>query len=417
MKVLIKTLGCKANRYESDKLIDRFSHQFDIGHAKMKEIEKPDVLIINTCTVTHVADRKSRQAIASLKAAHPKAKVIAFGCGVNVDQKDYANLDHVDFAIKEREKVEEKLLELAKEYPTSVYSQQIPKMRTRALVKIQDGCDQFCTYCIIPKSRGRQSGKSSQKVINEVNELVEKGFKEVVLTGINIGTWMEDDRDLGWLINEILEKTTIERLRMSSIEPTDFSNQFYELFQHPRMCSHLHLCAQSGSDSILKAMRRRYMTADFKRIIEKLREVVPNIGITTDIIVGFPGETEELHKETLAFAREIGFSKIHVFPYSKREGTYAAVMKNQVDEETKKRRCAELTAIGEQSQQEFFKKHIGKVIPVLFEQQDSKGQFDGYTENYIRVRTHKAINEDFTNTIATTKLTKISCGEMIGELI
>lgn len=418
MKVLIKTLGCKANRYESDKIIDLFSHQFDIGHSKINEIENPDVLIINTCTVTHVADRKSRQAIASLKTAHPKAKVIAFGCGVNVDQKSYGDLSHVDYAIKDREKVEELLVEIAKEYPSSFYTKQNHRTRTRTLVKIQDGCDQFCTYCIIPKSRGRQNSRTLKEIIDEVNEKVDEGYKEIVLTGINIGTWREDEKDLAMLIQNILNETTIESLRLSSIEPEYFSEKFYKLFENPRFCPFLHLCLQSGSDKILKLMRRSYKTDDFLKIVEKLRKASPNIGLTTDIIVGFPGETEKEHKETLNFVKKIRFSKIHIFPYSKRTGTYAAVMKNQVNEADKKRRCSELAGIELKMRKQFYEQNCGKETKVLFETTDDGGYFTGYTDNYIRARLKTTTKKDLTNKLTKVQLIKVNENiEMLCELV
>ncbi|MFC1656171.1 radical SAM protein, partial [Patescibacteria group bacterium] len=256
MNIVIKTLGCKANRYESDKIQDKFGDHFNVVDIQTNQPKHADVIIVNTCTVTHVADRKSRQAISNLKKQYPAAKVIVFGCGANTDREGYKDLPNVDYVIQEPQKLYDLLEELSGQFENTCETESFGENRTRTLIKIQDGCNNFCSYCIIPYARGREKSRPLEEIIKEINEKCEKGYKEVVLTGINIGMWKENEKDLADLISDILDKTTIARLRLSSIEPQNFSKRFLELFSNPRFCPHLHISLQSGSDTILKSMRR-----------------------------------------------------------------------------------------------------------------------------------------------------------------
>ncbi len=384
MNIVIKTLGCKANRYESDKIQDVFGNKHyiaDVNHYDDKQ--SANLILVNTCTVTHIADRKSRQALKQLKKHHPHARTIVFGCGANVSKEDYQNLDYVDFVVQKRSDLYTLIETLANDYPACNTSP-VNEHRTRSLVKIQDGCNNFCTYCIIPYARGREKSVPLKTIIKEIQDKTDQGYKEIVLTGINVGMWHDDNKDLAGLIQTILDETSLPRLRLSSIEPHHYPDQFYRLFHNDRFCPHLHVSLQSGSDSILKAMNRNYDTKEFTSIIKTLREASPDIGITTDVIVGFPGETETLFHETLDYVQTIEFSKIHIFPYSKRAGTVAATMKNQVPYTIKKDRCATLASVEKQLRETFYTTYLGTKKPVLIESINKKGMGSGYTPNYIK---------------------------------
>ena len=378
MKIVIKTLGCKANRYESDRIAEKFEGRFVVADAQIGKLDNADVIIVNTCTVTENADKKSRQAILPLKKLYPKARVVIFGCGANTNFENYKKLKNVDFVVRKQKELDALLIKLGessnqnKNNPECI-NNEFKTSRTRALVKIQDGCNNFCSYCIVPFARGREQSRPSLEIINEINKRIQNGFKEIVITGINIGQWKENSKELADLIEMILSKTKVERLRLSSIEPQDFSSKFLSLFQNSRFCPHLHISLQSGSDEILKKMRRHYDTALFTEMVENLRKAVPYFGITTDVIVGFPGETDELFNETLAYVKKIGFSKIHIFPYSKRKGTLAADMPDQIPSAIKKKRCAVLSKLEKKMRLEFYKNNIGRTEEVLFEQQNKKG--------------------------------------------
>jgi threonylcarbamoyladenosine tRNA methylthiotransferase MtaB len=403
MYILIKTLGCKANRYESDRIQEKFGDLNVIGDAQISNFDKVDVLIVNTCTVTHVADRKSRQAISHLKKEYPSAKVIVFGCGANIDPEGYKNLPHVDHVIQNPQDLDALLKNLEAKFDNSCESDRFTLNRTRALIKIQDGCNNFCSYCIVPFARGREKSRTSKEIIEEVRLKIDKGYKEIVITGINIGMWKENGMEIADLMQMILDKTTIERVRLSSIEPQNFSDKFISLFKNPRFCPHLHISLQSGSDSVLKLMRRRYDTEMFTHVIDRLRAAVPHISITTDVIVGFPGETDELFEETVKYVQKIAFSKIHIFPYSKRSGTIAANMPNQVPYDVKKLRCERLSKIEEKMRLKFYEDNIGREESVLIETVDENGDGHGLTLNYIKTRVHKSIKP---NEIVNVRLRK-----------
>jgi len=406
MNIVIKTLGCKANRYESDRIQSHFENTHLIN----------DIIIVNTCTVTHVADRKSRQAIAHLKKLYPKAKVIVFGCGVNVDIKGYTELPNVDYAIQATDELIKLIEKIAIRNEAPCDHSDIPQNRTRALVKIQDGCNNFCAYCIVPFSRGREKSKPFYEIIEEINQKVDKGFKEIVITGINIGAYKDNNRDLADLLEIILRDTKIERLRLSSIEPQNFNKKFLELLKDKRFCPHLHISLQSGCDQTLKNMRRRYDSKMYLKMIKSLRKAAPLISITTDIIVGFPGETEGHFIESINFVKKIGFSKIHIFPYSKRNGTAAATFPDQIQDSVKKERCAFIKEIEKQMRSDFYHKNIGRKDDVLIEAIDKNGIATGFTKNYIKTRIHLGKNHQ-ANQIMNLKLKKVTNEiEMIGEL-
>jgi len=387
MKIVIKTLGCKANRYESDKIQDIFEPKgWYMRDIQQYEPLNADVILINTCTVTHVADRKSRQALSTIKNKFPEAKTIIFGCGANTNKNEYQNIPNVDYVVQKREDLYDLLNKLSKEFSDTCNQPDLWENRTRSLIKIQDGCNNFCTYCIIPYARGREKSVPLGKILNEIKEKITNEYKEIVLTGINIGTWEDNGKDLTGLIETILKETTIPRIRLGSIEPQNYPKKFYKLFKNKRFCPHIHVSLQSGSDEILKKMNRHYDKSLFTSMVNNLREAAPEIGITTDIIVGFPGETTELFEETMEYIQQINFSKIHIFPYSKRKGTLAASMENQVPYETKKKRCEQMAKIEKLMREKFYKKHIGTKQAVLIEAINKNGITKCFTPNYIQVK-------------------------------
>jgi len=415
MNIVIKTLGCKANRYESDKIQSHFEDKHLVVDSTAATLKHADIVVINTCTVTHVADRKSRQAIANMKRLYPDSIVIAFGCGVNVDQSGYKNLPNVNHAVKDTDELIKLIEKIAKDKKSKCDHSNMPQNRTRALIKIQDGCNNFCAYCIVPFARGREKSRPFYEVIEEINQKVEKGYKEVVLTGINIGAYKNNNHDLADLIELILRDTQIERLRLSSIEPQNFNNKFLDLLKDKRFCPHLHISLQSGSDQTLKDMRRRYDTKMYFKMIKALRNAVPEISITTDIIVGFPGETEGQFNETINFVKKIGFSKIHIFPYSKRTGTAAARFPSQVPDKVKKERSRYLHKLEKQLRHDFYEQNLGKKAEILIEKIDKDGFATGFTENYLKTRVHSDLN---VNQIIPVKLKDITEDiEIVGQTL
>lgn len=401
MKIAIKTLGCRANRYESDIIREKLAAT---AVTFVDPKERADIYVINTCTVTHVGDKKSRQAIRAIKHAHPQAKTIAFGCAIRLKDNTYDTVEELDHMFKETDDVIEFIKVESEKTPTK----QLPHTdipRTRALIKVQDGCDNFCSFCIVPQTRGRAVSLKSADILEDVRTKVAHGFKEMVITGINVGTWKEGDLDFGNLMEMIMQEPGVERVRLSSIEPADFPDHFYQLFAHPKFCKQIHLCLQSGSNKTLKAMRRNYQTDLFEKVCNKLREIAPDIGITTDYIVGFPGETVEAFKESLEFCKKIQFSKMHVFKYSIRKNTLAEKLPNHVTPAEKEQRSKEALKLEEEMRHNFAKKHIGQTTDILYEA-DEDGFATGYTSNYIKVRIPSSGN--LKNKIATTKLSGVN---------
>jgi len=349
--------------------------------------------------------------------------VVIFGCGANTSFDKYMKLKNVDFVVRKQKELDALLIKLGessnqnKDNCIECGNKDFKISRTRALVKIQDGCNNFCSYCIVPFARGREQSRSSIEILEEIENKISNGYKEIVITGINIGQWKENGKDLADLIEMILEKTKVERLRLSSIEPQNFSNKFLSLFKDSRFCHHLHISLQSGSDEILKKMRRHYDTSLFSGMVKNLRKAVPHFGITTDIIVGFPGETDELFKETLDYVQKIGFSKIHIFPYSKRKGTLAADMPDQIPSIIKKKRCAVLSKLEKKMRFEFYRNNIGRNEEVLFEQEKTKGVIYGFTSNYIKTRINLKDAKIPSKSIKLVTLKKLlSSGEIEAEL-
>lgn len=390
MKFYIYTLGCKVNAYESEVMKEKL-----LANGYIYDEEHPDIVIVNTCSVTNMADNKSKKMVRHFKKLFPKSKIVVAGCSAENKEKEYSNMD-IDILIGNVKKSE--IVELLKEdnYKYFAHTRKLPfedmtinsfTTHNRAFIKIEDGCDNFCSYCIIPFTRGSIRSKDFEKVISEVKTLVEHGHKEIVLTGIHTGSYNSEGKDLTDVIHEISKIDGLERIRISSIEATELNDKFLEeLKVNSKICNHLHIPIQSGSNTILKSMKRKYTLDEYEKIIDKVRNVRPNISISTDLIVGFPGESEELFKETLNTLNRIKFSKIHVFPYSKRDGTAAALMPNQIDEAIKKDRSRVVFELSSKFEEEYAIKFIGSEIEVLVE----TGNI-GTSSNYLKV----LLNDNF----------------------
>ncbi|MBU1152212.1 MiaB/RimO family radical SAM methylthiotransferase [Patescibacteria group bacterium] len=402
MQIYIKTLGCKSNRYESDRLLEDLSGEHDVfelneGVSNFSGI-KPDILIVNTCTVTHVADRKSRQAVRSFKSKFPGVEVLVFGCGSNVGREDYEQMVEVDRVFGDREELTEYLRRKEDYCGTGVLDD---GMRTRGLIKIQDGCENFCSYCVIPLARGPEYSYPSKDILAEARAKEAAGYKEVVLTGINIGQWKEGDMDLADLFEMLILGTSKLRFRVSSIEPKNFSKKLFRLFAGGRLCPHMHISLQSGCDDILKRMKRNYNCQEFMEVCKKFKEAHEDMTITTDIIVGFPGETDEMFEKTVSFVKMAGFLKVHVFPYSRRRNTAAFMMKEQISDELKKLRAQRLRSVADEVSSVVKSGFLGREMEVLVEE----GALRGVTPNYLFVKLDRH-NKIKPNDIISVRLDK-----------
>lgn len=407
------TLGCKVNQYETNAMAQKFLEK---GYQIIEEITpenediKPDICIINTCTVTNMSDRKSRQMLRRMKEKNPSTIVVAVGCYAQVAKKELAKIPEIDLVLGNNEKVE--IVKHVEEYINNhinnvelddvMYSKEFSDFgdvtyteKTRAVIKIQDGCDRFCSYCIIPYARGRVRSRKPESIISEITQIASKGIKEVVITGIHIASYGKDflmSKDskltnyrLIDLLEEINEIQGIQRIRLGSIEPLLITVEFVErLKKLEKICHHFHLSLQSGCDETLKRMNRRYTTEQFKEIVRLLRNAYSDVNLTTDIIVGFPGETDEEFNKTYQFLKEIKFYKMHVFKYSPRKGTKAAVMPNQINGDIKEERSKKLIELSDRNEIEYNKSYNGKNVEVLFEE-EKDGMYKGHTQNYIMV--------------------------------
>ena len=401
--VAFHTLGCKVNQYETEAMEELFE---DKGYTIVKSEDKADVYVINTCTVTNLSDRKSRQFIRKAKRVNGDSIIAVVGCYSQVSPEEVAGIQEVDVIIgtSERNKIVE-LCEQAKEKNEKINIvrsikndnefEKIDvndiKSKTRAYLKIQDGCNQYCTYCIIPYARGPIRSRQLEDIIFETEKLAKAGFKEIILTGIHVASYGKDldKTSLQQVLKNIGNIEGIERIRLSSLEPNLIDEDFMAtLMGIGKICDHFHLSLQSGSNSILKEMNRKYTREEYKEKIDIIRKYMPNAGITTDIIVGFPGETDEDFAHTVEFVKQIQFSKIHVFKYSKREGTPAATYKDQIDGLIKNKRSEILIDLGNELTKQFNNSFINLRVSVLYEEKSKVDEkaFEGYTTNYIRVR-------------------------------
>ncbi len=394
MKFNIITFGCKVNQYESNMMKE---NMLSSNFFYTEDLNDANIIIVNTCSVTNVADKKCLKMIRRLKREYSNAILVVAGCSSQNKQSVYENLD-IDILIGNRDKsIIDKLIkeyiETEKKYVKFYNDRNLDfedmyisdYNHTRAFIKIEDGCDNFCSYCIIPYVRGSVRSKDFDKVIKEAEELAKHGHKEIVLTGIHTGHYLNNGYDLTDLINELSKIDDIKRIRISSIEVTELNDKFLNMLKNnDKVCDHLHIPLQAGSDEILKRMNRKYDLAYYEEKIKKIRSIRPDISISTDIIVGFPYETEELFLNTLEFSKKIKFSKIHVFPYSVRVGTAAANMEEQVDEVVKKMRVKRLMAVSHMLEVDYYNKFKDKELDILIETCDNNVS-EGHTSNYLLV--------------------------------
>ena len=401
-KVAFHTLGCKVNQHDSAIMAALFQ---DAGYEVVDFNDLADVYVVNTCTVTHLSDRKSRQMIRHAARENPAATIVVCGCYAQTAKAELEALDEVDLIIgtNERHKVVEAVETLRQDHVKTAYMaddeelfyyEDLPHERvsgmTRAYVKIQEGCDQFCAYCAIPYARGPLRSRSEQDTIDEINMLVERGYKEVILTGIHIGAYgrgvKDETCDLTGLCRRILDETAIERLRIGSLEGIEVTDALIEMIaSDERMAKHLHLPLQSGCDRTLSAMRRPYDTEQFREMMRRIRGKVPNIAITTDLMVGFPGETDEDFKESLVFCNDIAFSAMHIFKYSMRSGTPAAAMPDQIDPQIKERRAKQMADVAQKNKLDYERRFVGQTLRILVEEQTKDGFWTGHSSNYLLV--------------------------------
>ncbi len=408
MKFCIKTLGCKVNTYESELI-----HNLFIRKGYVYSEEDADIYVVNTCTVTNMSDRKSRGVIHNIRRNHPNSILVVTGC-FSQNAFNTGRLDEIDADIilgnKDKSKVVEYVEEFIKnkEKKLKFYNMdevefenmELDNMhsRARAFVKIEDGCENFCTYCIIPYVRGKVRSKKHEEVIKEVKSLVDKGYKEIVLTGIHTGHYIDGKYNFENLLKDLIKIEGLIRLRISSIEINELTDGVLDIFSKSNiLVPHLHIPLQSGSNKVLKEMNRKYDKEYFINRINYIRKIKENVSITTDVIVGFPGETEEEHKESMETIKEVGFTKVHTFPYSDRYGTIASTMPNKVDGNIKKRRVKELLTLSKELEVNFYKKFYNKKLEVLIEE-EKDGFFYGHTPNFIRVKIsgNYTLNEIYT---------------------
>ncbi len=409
-RIALDTLGCKLNQAETERLARELARA---GARLVSPDEAADVYILNTCTVTGTADAKARHLLRLAARRNPSALLVATGCLAERAAEALAKLPGVRLMVGNAGKqgIVAQLQELG--YLTQAGPQAASGQRTRAFLAAQDGCNRFCAYCIVPYVRGRERSRPVHEVVAEVKARVAEGCREVVLTGTEVGAYHSDGLEITGLLARILTETDIARLRLSSLQPQEVTTELLALWRDPRLCPHFHLSLQSGSDSVLRRMRRRYDTAAYAEAVARIRAAVPDVAITTDIIVGFPGETEAEFAESLAFCQCMEFARIHVFSYSPRPGTAAAVMPEQIPATVKKGRSQAMLALARASARAFQARFLGRTLGVLWEQV-AGGVWSGYTGNYIRVYTKSA--RDLTNQITPTKLVKPYRDGLWGEL-
>ncbi|WLR49893.1 tRNA (N(6)-L-threonylcarbamoyladenosine(37)-C(2))-methylthiotransferase MtaB [Bacillus tianshenii] len=433
--VAFHTLGCKVNHYETEAIWKLFS---DAGYERTDFEKRADVYVINTCTVTNTGDKKSRQVIRRAIRRNPDAVICVTGCYAQTSPAEIMAIPGVDIVVGTQDRT--KMLDYIEQYKrerepingvgnimkTRVYEElEVPAFtdRTRASLKIQEGCNNFCTFCIIPWARGLMRSRDPQEVVRQAQQLVDAGYKEIVLTGIHTGGYGEDMKDYNFakLLRDLDEQVKgLKRIRISSIEASQITDEVIEVLdQSDKIVRHLHVPLQSGSNSVLKRMRRKYTMEFFQERLDHLRRALPGLAVTSDVIVGFPGETEEEFQETYDFIKENRFSELHVFPYSKRTGTPAARMEDQVDEEVKNERVHRLIELSNQLAKEYAAQYEGDVLEVIPEEiskeDPESGLYVGYTDNYLKVKF--PATEEMIGQIVKVKITKAGYPYSEGEFV
>ncbi|MBR2786694.1 MAG: tRNA (N(6)-L-threonylcarbamoyladenosine(37)-C(2))-methylthiotransferase MtaB [Clostridia bacterium] len=451
-KVAFVSLGCKVNQYETNAMSQEF---IKAGYTVVDYNEIADIYVVNTCTVTNIADRKSRQMLRRMKDINSSCVLVACGCYAQVAKDELQKIEEIDLIIGNNEKKD--IVKIVEDYQNKLNAQNKVKdnqneewanckknsvlecnsiisdvmyqkeyvefgtttytEKTRAVVKIQDGCDRFCSYCIIPYARGRVRSRKPENIIDEVRQIVKSGIKEVVITGIHIASYGKDFKlNIGLidLLEELNKIEGLQRIRLGSLEPMIITEEFTNrLAKLEKICNHFHLSLQSGCDETLKRMNRRYTTKEFEKVTVLLRNKFPNVSLTTDIIVGFPGETDEEFEKTYEFLKKISFYRMHVFKYSPRKGTKAAVMENQVDGSVKEQRSKRLIDLSNENEAFYNSEYIGKVVEVLFEERDGD-YYKGHTKNYVEVWTY---GDELENQIVEVEVMEAGVGKIMGRVL
>lgn len=431
--VAFYTLGCKVNQYETNAMEQQFIQN---NYKIVDNTEKADIYVINTCTVTNMADRKSRQMLRRVKEINQSAVIVVCGCYAQVAKTELEQIPEVDIILGINEK--NKIVQIVEEYLASknniIEVADVSKQKefldfgdvtytekNRAVIKVQDGCNMFCSYCLIPYARGRIRSRKIENVVSEIKKIAKQGIKEVVITGIHVASYGKDFENgnirLINLLEEINKIEGIARIRLSSLEPTIVDEEFAQrLSKLEKICDHFHLSLQSGCDATLKRMNRKYTTARYKEATEILRKFYPNANFTTDVIVGFPGETDEEFNQTYKFLKEIGFYKMHIFKYSPRKGTVAEKLPNQVDGNIKEERSRKLIELSNNMQNEKNSHYIGKTVKVLFEEYENE-YYKGHTTNYMVVKVKTKEQEGFIDNIKDVEITEndTQTEELIGK--
>ncbi|MBU2568997.1 MAG: tRNA (N(6)-L-threonylcarbamoyladenosine(37)-C(2))-methylthiotransferase MtaB [Gammaproteobacteria bacterium] len=428
MYVHLKTLGCRLNEAELETWAQAFQQK---GHQITRQAENANLIVINSCAVTQDAARKSRQLIRRIHRTNPAAKLVVSGCYATLNREEAEQLMGVDLVVGNQDKdslVAKTLTELNMDSMPAMSTEPgevslFSRGRQRAFIKVQDGCRYRCTFCIVTVARGEEKSRPIREIVDEINALHSQGINEAVITGVHLGGYGSDtDRSLSDLIKAILSDTDIPRLRLGSLEPWELPNDFVNLFDNPRLMPHLHLPLQSGSDSVLRRMARRCKTEEFSEIVTGLRTAIPHFNITTDIIVGFPGETEQEWQESFDFIENTGFGHIHIFAYSRREGTKAATLPNQISETIKKQRSRKLHSLADMMKRQFQIENLGQIIPILWESQtepldNGKHRIFGYTPNYLRVGCEVDEPKAIENRIIDAKLMATDHNHLVATLV
>jgi threonylcarbamoyladenosine tRNA methylthiotransferase MtaB len=416
--VSILTLGCKLNQADSESIARRLISEG--VRITDKPVKGADAFVINSCSVTHVADRKARHFVRMARRLSPDAEIILTGCYAETAPEDVAETTGADAVLRNDEKasIPGRLLERLRKRGDPSAGCPAPDgdgLRTRAFVKIQEGCNELCAFCIVPYTRGREVSIPIDRVVDEVRKRAADGVLEVVLTGTQLGNY---GRDLGWtefgprrLLGALLERTSLPRIRLSSLQAQDISREILRLWRDNRLCPHFHMPLQSGSDHVLTAMRRRYTADQYRNALALIRECVPDVAVTTDVIAGFPGETDDDFEKTLSLCREAGFAAIHAFPYSRRPHTSAALMKDHLPPEVRRERLERLLEVGRESSLAFRRRFLGRTLDVLWEDK-ANGSWRGLTANYMRV--HAASDSDLTNRLSRVRLMQTDGEHIIG---
>ncbi|MEM7027289.1 MAG: tRNA (N(6)-L-threonylcarbamoyladenosine(37)-C(2))-methylthiotransferase MtaB [Pseudomonadota bacterium] len=425
MQIHLKTLGCRLNEAELESWAEQFQAK---GHRVVQSPDHADLLVVNTCAVTREAVKKSRQIIRRTHKQNPTAKLVVSGCYATLSPDITADIDCVDLVVNNQQKdqlVDMTLNQLDIESMPAISAEPgeaaiFQRGRNRAFIKVQDGCRYRCSFCIVTVARGNEKSRTVESIISDINSIHRKGIQEVILTGVHLGGYGSDlNCNLTYLLKRILSETTVPRIRLGSLEPWELDDDFFELFSSKRLMPHLHLPLQSGSNSVLKRMARRCKTEDFSVLINNAKNQMPNLNITTDIIVGFPGETKEEWQASLSYIKKSGFSHIHIFTYSPREGTKAATLLNQVTSNVKKSRSRQLHSIAKEMRGEFLSEFKNTCHHVLWESRDEQGRWTGYTDNFIRVILNDQSENNLENHISLVELTDVNNnqGIMTGKLI